>query len=236
MSVDNSVETVENPFSGTKLDNFHLGVFAKQPIPGQVKTRLTPPLSSSEAAELYEVALAETLARCQAAGLAPVLFYAGDRSYFVKTFAGVELAPQASGDLGCRLHDAMSRLLGNSACRGAALIGSDSPDLPIAVLQEAFTALQSCDCVIAPAGDGGYVLIAMRRLCGELFEGIPWSSSDVLATTRRKAQHGGLSYREVSGWEDVDDLHSLHRLLKRSPDSRTARFAARRLAEHFAGR
>ena len=233
--MDNPVEIVENPLTDLELANLQLGVFAKQPIPGQVKTRLTPPLSSFEAAELYSVSLRETLMRCTSAGLAPVLFYSGEREYFASEFSGIELAPQVAGDLGSRLDAAMRHLLGQAACQGAVLIGSDSPDLPLTLLGEAFVTLKDADCLVAPAADGGYVLIGMRRYCGELFAQIPWSSPGVLEATRRKAQEGGLNYREIACWEDVDDLHSLHRLLKRSPWSQTARYAAKRLAEHFSG-
>jgi uncharacterized protein len=233
--VDNSVEIVENPLSDLELANLQLGVFAKQPIPGQVKTRLTPPLSTREAAELYSVSLRETLTRCTAAGLAPILFYRGDHEYFATAFPELELVPQVAGDLGSRMGAAMRHLLSQAACQGAALIGSDSPDLPLALLGEAFATLGDTDCLVAPAADGGYVLIGMRRYYGELFEQIPWSSSGVLEATRRKAREGGVNYREIACWEDVDDLHSLHRLLKRSPWSQTARYAAKRLAEYFPG-
>lgn len=232
-SVDKSVEMVENPRFDAGLAGYRLGIFAKQPVPGQVKTRLTPPLSAAEAAELYTVSLRETLDRCQSAGLAPVLFYAGDQEYFQATFTGVDLLPQVGDDLGRRMHNALGHLLAPVSCRGAALIGSDSPDLPLGVLSRAFSALATHDCVVAPAADGGYVLIAMRRLCGELFEQVPWSSAEVLEVTRRRAGQAEVSYHEIPGWEDVDDLPSLHRLLKRSPCSRTARFAARRLARLF---
>lgn len=231
--MDKPVEIVENPIFDAGLAAYRLGIFAKQPVPGQVKTRLSPPLSAAEAAELYAVSLRETLDRCQAAGLAPVLFYAGDRDYFQATFPGVELLPQVDGDLGRRMHDALRQLLAPATCRGAALIGSDSPDLPLEVLRGAFAALATHDCVVAPATDGGYVLIAMRRLCRELFEQVPWSSSEVLMVTRSKARQAGVRYQEIPGWEDVDDLPSLHRLLKRSPRSQTARFAARHLARLF---
>jgi len=226
---------VENPSFDTELAYYRLGVFAKQPIPGRVKTRLTPPLSSAEAAELYLVSLRETLERCEAAGLAPVLFYSGERDYFRTAFPEIELVPQVSGDLGVRMTAALQFMLRKSACLGGVLIGSDSPDLPLDYLREAMAALAVHDCVVAPAADGGYVLIGMRHLCGELFKRIPWSSSGVLEATRRRAERIGLSYHEISAWDDVDDLHSLHRLLKRSPLSKTAQFAARRLARHFPG-
>jgi rSAM/selenodomain-associated transferase 1 len=235
--VDKTVEMVENNSLRNKLAGCRLGVFAKQPLPGQVKTRLTPPLSPAEAAALYEISLRETLERCCAAGLAPVLFYAGNRDYFRSTFPDVELVAQVPGDLGRRMTAAMARFFQEANCRGAVLIGSDSPDMPLTLLREAFSTLldNASDCVIAPAADGGYVLIGLRHLWAELFTQVPWSSREVLAVTRIKAVNSGLRYQEISGWEDVDDLPSLQRLLKRSPQSQTARYAARCLRQLFPG-
>jgi uncharacterized protein len=235
--VDKTVEIVENTGLRAGLEGCRLGIFAKQPLPGQVKTRLIPPLSAAEAAALYEISLRETLDRCCTAGLEPVLCYAGDRDYFSAAFPDVALLPQVSGDLGRRMTAAMASFFQEASCRGAVLIGSDSPDLPLTLLRQALTALagNECDCVVAPAADGGYVLIGMRRLWAELFVQVPWSSRDVLAATRVKAAQSDLRYRELSGWEDVDDLLSLRRLLKRSPQSLTARYAAMCLTQHFPG-
>lgn len=205
-----------------------LGIFAKEPVPGQVKTRLCPPLSTDEAAELYRTSLEETVAAMRGGPFSLVLFYAGRKEYFRKTFPGLPLIPQAEGDLGLRLDQALAALLmrGHVA---AALIGSDSPDLPPTRVEEAFTALKHADCVTAPAADGGYVLIGERRHHPELFYDIPWSTPRVLAATRLQVARLGIDYRELAPWEDVDDLESLKRLLQRSPRSTTAEFTRARL-------
>lgn len=231
--VDNSVEVVENLKGDLQLAGCRLGIFAKQPVPGRVKTRLTPPLTPQEAAEFYEISLKETLSRCQAAGLAPVLFFVGEASYFSEHFSGIERRPQVGGDLGERMAVALEGLLAEADCQAAALIGSDSPDLPLELIGEAFTVLRQRQNVVVPARDGGYTLIGMRSLRRELFKAIPWSSSEVLAVTRRRAEQDGIELVELAEWEDVDDLHSLQRLLQRSPWSLTARYAARQLTRHF---
>lgn len=209
-----------------------VGIFAKQPRPGQVKTRLCPPLSHLEAAELYRVSLEETVQRLAAGPFTPVLFYAGELDYFRTTFPGLLLCPQGEGDLGQRMERALLTLL-QAGCRSALLVGSDSPDLPLALLESAFTALETVAAVVSPAADGGYVLIGESRHHPELFREIPWSSDLVLGLTRQRAAAAGIPLRELAGWEDVDDLDSLRALLQRSPDSATAGHARQRLGSYL---
>ncbi|ALC18282.1 hypothetical protein DSOUD_3568 [Desulfuromonas soudanensis] len=211
-----------------------LGIFAKEPLPGKVKTRLTPPLSATQAAELYRLSLKETVEALSGGSFSPVIFYAGDPEYFRTAFPQVPLVSQGPGDLGMRLSRALGALLG--AGEGAALVGSDSPDLPATLVKEALSALSRAEVVTIPARDGGYVLIGERRHHPELFRQIPWSTAAVLSETRARAEACGLSYLEVGAWEDIDDRPSLERFLRRSPDSATARFAAPILAGAAEGR
>lgn len=211
-----------------------IGIFAKEPRPGEVKTRLSPPLSPAQAAALYRVCLEETVARLGAVPFGLVLVHDGDGAFFRRVFPGVALLPQGEGDLGARMERTLARLL-RDGHEAAVLVGSDSPDLPLWLIEAAFTALREAETVTVPAGDGGYVLIGESRHRPELFAGIPWSSGGVLAATRRRAAALQLAYREVGFWEDVDDVPSLRRLLARSPASATARFARRELDRHLAG-
>jgi hypothetical protein len=160
-----------------------------------------------------------------------VLFHAGEADFFRSAFPGARLLPQGEGDLGERMERALRTLLAGG-CEAAALIGSDTPDLPIALVEAAFTALREIDVVVTPARDGGYVLVGERRHVPELFRNIPWSTAGVLAATRQRVADLSIDYREVGGWEDVDDLPSLRRLLARSPDSAAARHAARLLTQY----
>ncbi|OEU74487.1 MAG: hypothetical protein BA869_00535 [Desulfuromonadales bacterium C00003107] len=207
-----------------------LGIFAKQPVAGRVKTRLCPPLSPQQAAELYRTCLQETVAAMAEAPAERVIFYDGDAAYFQKTFPGLRLVPQCEGegDLGQRLDRAFAQLF-TEGCSAAALIGSDSPDLPASLVSAAFKALTHCDLAVAPALDGGYVLIGQSRHVPELFQDMPWSNPALWSETRRRAEQLGLAYRELDAWEDLDDLASLKRLLLRSPHSRTAHLADRLL-------
>lgn len=236
--MDKSVERVDKPATQqhpAKRPNALrpvLGIFAKEPVAGQVKTRLSPPLSMFEAADLYRVMLEETVASMRRGSFDLLLCYAGREDYFLQTFPGVPLLPQSEGDLGRRLEQALGSLLerGHPA---AVLIGSDSPDLPPAMVEEALAHLTRADCVTAPAGDGGYVLIGERRHAPELFFDIPWSTPQVLAATRHRATELGIDYRELAPWDDVDDLVSLEELLRRSPLSTTTAFVLTQLKQHF---
>ncbi|WP_305043759.1 TIGR04282 family arsenosugar biosynthesis glycosyltransferase [Geoalkalibacter sp.] len=209
-----------------------LGIFAKQPVPGQVKTRLCPPLSPEEAAALYAVSLEETVARMTAGVWRMVIFYSGSRDYFSRVFPGVPLLAQQGTDLGARLAAALSALLAAGA-RAAVLIGSDSPDLPLEHVEKAFAALAGHETVLAPAIDGGYVLIGESRHHPDLFADIPWSTAEVLPLTRRRAHAAGIALHELAPWEDLDDLAALRRLLERSPDSLTARYLQTHLAQRL---
>jgi len=205
-----------------------LGIFAKEPVAGEVKTRLTPPLSRDQAAELYRLALHETVARMTRAGFRPTLIFSGCRDYFRRSFPGLPLLPQGKGDLGERLERALSGQL-RAGFRKVVVMGSDSPDIPAGLITKAFAFLDREEVVVSPARDGGYVLIGESRHHAELFHGIPWGSDQVLAATRCRAENQGLTLFELESWEDIDDAASLERFLRRSPTSSVALYVRRDL-------
>lgn len=210
-----------------------LGIFAKQPLAGQVKTRLCPPLSGKEAAALYSVALSETVTRMrQGQGYDLVICYAGERSWFETAFPGITLMAQHGVDLGARMATALNSFLSQGYLQ-AALIGSDTPDLPLATINWAFKSLDCADLVLGPALDGGYYLIGEGVHRPELFDAIPWSSDQVLSMTKQKAQALGINAEYLSEWEDLDDFTALRRHLQRSPQGHTARFMQQQMAHHF---
>ncbi len=97
------------------------------------------------------------------------------------------------------------------------LAGSDSPDLPLRLVEEAIDHLQRSDVVIVPCRDGGYAIIGLRQPTTELFIDIPWSTPAVLEATRRRCRELGLSYHETAGWDDLDDMADLQRLVAAIP-------------------
>jgi hypothetical protein len=79
--VDKSVETVDKVSSGRGLDGMAVGIFAKEPVAGRVKTRLCPPLTPAQAAQLYRISLLETVSVMSGAGFDPVVFFCGGGAF-----------------------------------------------------------------------------------------------------------------------------------------------------------
>jgi rSAM/selenodomain-associated transferase 1 len=222
--VDNPVNKVDNSLNSQIINHSGpvIGLFAKEPLPGQVKTRLTPPLSADQACLLYRVALQETVAQLRTAGAELVICYAGRKAWFSATFPGLALLAQTGDDLGARMSNAVQALF--AAGGGPVLLaGSDSPDLPVPLVEQALAQLQETDVAIVPCHDGGYAIVGLRQPAAELFEKIPWSTSGVLEATRQRSRELGLTYSETECWDDLDVLADLQRLVVRSPESQTAR-------------
>ena len=225
------MDKVDNSVNRHIFDHYGavIGLFAKQPVPGQVKTRLTPPLSPEQACQLYKTALQESLSRLRGAEATLAICYAGERSWFQAAFPGLPLFPQRGEGLGARLAHAVRELF--AAGGGPVLLaGSDSPDLPLGLVEEAIALLPHKDVVSIPCRDGGYAVIGLRKPATQLFVDIPWSTPAVLEATRRRCSELGLSYHETAGWDDLDDLADLRRLVARSPGSLTARHIVEELA------
>jgi glycosyltransferase A (GT-A) superfamily protein (DUF2064 family) len=145
-------------------------IMCKTPIPGQSKTRLSPPLLPAECANLsacFISDLAHTIeGLVKQGGVAGYAVYtpAGSESALLELLPpGFKLLLQCEGSFGVRLLHGISGLL-EAGHRGAILINSDSPTLPMSVLDSAAEALQGDDCVVlSPAIDGGYTLIGLTR-------------------------------------------------------------------------
>jgi hypothetical protein len=124
----------------------------------------------------------------------------------------MEAFPQRGSDLGERMSDAFQQTL---ACGYdvAAIIGTDSPDIPVAYLEEAFRRLEDekVDAIFGPSEDGGYYLIAMRKLHIELFQNVPWSSREVRRKSLENAEQASLKASLLPTWHDLDTVDDLHR-------------------------
>lgn len=222
--MENPVEKVENSRTEQAKKQI-LGIFAKQPVPGRVKTRLCPPLTAQQAADLYLVSLQETVARTRALTCCDLaICYSGDRDWFAANFTGVCLVPQYGDGLGERMAQRLSSWL-TEGYQAAVLIGSDAPDVPIDWIEQAFRALEGADLVHGPALDGGYYLVGEATHHDQLFSGIAWSTGKVLEQTLATAKSLGLSSKLLPVWDDLDDIAALRRLIERSPHSTTAQWA-----------
>ena len=200
----------------TGPDASALVVFAKAPQPGRVKTRLAPLLGEYRAARLHARMIESTLRKALRARFARVELHCAPHarhSIFVRLGRRHSLAlrTQAGGDLGERMHRAFERAL--RTAKVVVLVGTDCPVLRIADLRAAARALQGgADAVLAPAEDGGYALIGLRRTSPRLFSGIEWGGGSVLADTRRRLRELGWRWRELRTVWDVDRPGDYRRL------------------------
>ncbi len=191
-------------------------MFAKQPLPGRVKTRLTPPLSPDQAAELYRCMLDDTLAKvAELPDTVRLLMYEeqpGAADYFRQTATGCRLHPQCGDDLGERMANAFG-LAFAKGYQAAVIIGTDSPDLPLSLIVAAFRKLEQTDidAVYGPSEDGGYYLLGLKRVYAELFRDIPWSSVGVLEKSLARAERTGIQTELLPPWYDVDTAADLQR-------------------------
>jgi rSAM/selenodomain-associated transferase 1 len=190
-------------------------IFAKAPIPGQVKTRLIPALGAAGAARLHRRLVWQQLERLAPAGIAPLqLWVTPDVSHaFIRALAGrfgLSLHSQSGIDLGERMHHAAGWAQRYS--EAVVLVGTDCPALDAAYVVSALEALAVEDAVLGPAEDGGYALLGLRRAAPELFRDIPWGGERVAAITRARMRELGWRWRELPVLWDVDRPADLTRL------------------------
>jgi rSAM/selenodomain-associated transferase 1 len=209
------------------MDDTALVIMAKRPSVGQAKSRLSPALTPSEAAALYEALLLDTIEL--AGGLEEVQLAIAitppDALDYFRCISPPRtvLLPVAGADIGECLNETLGWLLGDGHAKAMA-INSDGPTLPITFLQQARARLEDdeIDVVLGPSEDGGYYLIGLKQPHPGLFEGISWSTSRVSNQTLAKAEAMGLEVAQLPTWYDVDSPAELDRLraeLPTLPDS-----------------
>jgi len=187
-------------------------VFAKAPRPGLVKTRLSPPLSLDQSADLYEQMLADVLeasARFAAEfDLEPVLaFHPPDAvgELIHRAPPGFRLQVQRGFGLAERMANAFAEGAAAGA-RWVLLRGSDSPALTCRQVETAVTRLKAGDdLVLTPDEGGGYAMVGLREPCPELFD-VPMSTQDMLGLTLEIANRLGLTSSVTSPAFDVDTV------------------------------
>ena len=182
-------------------------LFAKEPVPGAVKTRLQSLMSAADAARLYEAmlldcatALHTTSAKTKVIAFAPV--DAEDALRTLLTPIGVfEYVPQPDGDLGERMEGLMQWAFARGAER-VVIVGSDSPSLPAAYIDEGLALLREKEVVLGPSTDGGYYLVGRRKGESRIFQDVAWSTGMVLRQTLERL--GEQSLGVLPPWYDVD--------------------------------
>jgi len=200
-----------------KRTDCRLIVFAKAPIPGEVKTRLLPLLDAETAAALYEELVLHCLSTAVEAEVGPVDLWCAsskDHPFFIRCCERfpIERCQQTSGDIGRRMAHAFHAAL--EKADSALLMGSDCPSLTCADLKEARRCLRlNNHAVIGPAEDGGYVLLGLRQCDPKLFEGISWGTESVLEETRERLRRLGWHWHELPERWDVDRPEDVRRLV-----------------------
>lgn len=191
-----------------------LAIFARVPVHGRVKTRLAAGVGADAALRAYEALLASTLRNLASrrATFEPEIWVDGDVDAFARwQRRNAAIGPrelrfpligQCAGDLGQRMAWAFDQGV-------HVLVGTDIPEMTASYVEEAVAALRAADLVLGPTEDGGYCLIGMNSPRPELFEGIPWGTADVLASTLHAAST--LRVELLDAMWDVDDAQDLER-------------------------
>lgn len=183
-----------------------IGIFAKPPQPGLVKTRLIPDIGAEKATEVYRFCLEYTLAVARQSGLDYQLFLTGPSDDPV--FQDEPYRLQKGADLGERMHHSLQEMLRNDA-DAAIIIGTDCLDMTQRHLQRAAQALSDHELVLLPAIDGGYALIGGSKIDARLFEGVEWSSERVYQQTTENAERLGYRVQSLESVRDIDTLQDL---------------------------
>lgn len=195
-----------------------IAILAKAPIPGLAKTRLIPAIGAHAAAVLQERLTERAVETAVAADTGPVTLWCSpslDQTSFqdLAWRFPIVLKQQPDGDLGDRMLGAIAAQNGPTL-----LIGTDCPALAPEHLRAAAAALENSDVVLIPAEDGGYVLIGARAVHLNLFSGIAWGTSSVLAETRTRMAALSLKAVELPALWDVDTEADLDRFETMFPE------------------
>lgn len=197
----------------------NLLVLAKEPRPGRVKTRLCPPCSPPDAAELAAASLADTLAAAQGCGADDVVLALDGRPGEWLP-AGISVVPQGSGGLDQRLACAWAQVTGPTV-----QIGMDTPQLTPAALADALDALvrPHVDATFGPALDGGWWAVGLREPDPRAFLGIAPSRPDTGRRQRHRLRQMGLRLADLPPVRDVDDIDDARAVAAEAPGTAFAR-------------
>jgi hypothetical protein len=191
-------------------------LFVRFPEKGRVKTRLAASVGDETAVRLYEnfvLDAIDTLSGCPRPFI--ISFHPPSSAGRVASWLGDHrYMPQRGADLGERMKNAFLSVFETGVSK-ALLMGSDVPDLPPSVIEEAFSALGGNGAVLGPALDGGYYLIGFNKnaFVPGAFEGIAWGAPSVFRDTMRALE--GVRVHVLPRWRDVDTVEDLDALFLR---------------------
>ena len=191
-------------------------VLAKEPVAGRVKTRLSPPLTPEQSAQVAAAALADTLDAVRCTPVATRVLVVDGRV----SAHGFACVPQVDGDLDARLGAAFD----DAAGRGlpALLVGMDTPQLTPGMLEHACRALLEHPAVLGRAEDGGWWALGLQRPVGSLLRGVPTSRDDTGALQAARLLDAGLAVHQLAVLRDVDTVQDALAVAALAPASRFA--------------
>jgi len=184
-------------------------IFIKNPVAGEVKTRLGASIGSTNALQVYKKLLSHTREIAVQVKCDREIWYSSmiDRrdSWNSDLF---EKKLQQGRNLGVRMSGAFQQAF-EAGYEKAVIIGSDCPELEPQHIEDAFDALRSQDAVIGPSEDGGYYLLGMKKYTPEIFSDIEWSTSSVFEETKRHFEQLGLTCKTLEVLNDIDTIEDL---------------------------
>ena len=184
-------------------------LFAKAPLAGRVKTRLSPPLSPELAARLHDAFVRDTLESLHSLDNSADVELHTDIPTDAWTDIAVPRKLQHEGDLGLKMLQALDDAL-KAGRERVMIVGSDSPTLPAGHLELLLRTPD--DVALGPTLDGGFYAIACTRVHPSMFDCVVWSVLDTLERTVRSIRACGLSVAQGAAWYDVDTPGDLERL------------------------
>ncbi|MFH1029038.1 MAG: TIGR04282 family arsenosugar biosynthesis glycosyltransferase [Pseudomonadota bacterium] len=194
-------------------------LFAREPLPGRVKTRLAQAIGEHAALELYRAMLLDVLEISRKLPDVDIVVYWDCEEKTLPLLAEIYQCSsrrQITGDLGQRMQAAFVEMFADGF-ESCCIIGSDAPDLPLSYIRDAYQLLenQRTDAVFGPSADGGYYLLGLKRLFPLFFHGIDWSTSHVLRQSLDGARTGGAVTQLLPVWHDIDTMEDLNAFIKR---------------------
>jgi rSAM/selenodomain-associated transferase 1 len=195
-----------------------LVMFVKFPERGEVKSRLSQSLGEEIATDLYRCFIEDLLEKlAQGAYRFRMAFHPEGKEHEIREMfgGGFSYMPQKGKDLGERMKHAFIRCFSEGVC-SVVVIGSDSPDLLLRIIKEAFSALENHDAVLGPSADGGYYLIGFRResFNPHVFGGLAWGSETVFQETMNIFRMDRTLVHVLPVWLDIDRSEDIEFLLK----------------------
>jgi len=192
-------------------------VIAKAPVPGRVKTRLTPPCTPEQAARIAAAAIADTLAAVAAVEREArrIVVLDGEPGPWIPD--GFDVIAQRGDGLAERLAAAFA-----DAGGPAFLVGMDTPQVTPELLAAGLDAVRDGDAAFGAALDGGYWGIGLREPDARVFEDVPMSEDNTGAVQRARLAILGLQTAVLPPLRDIDTIEDARAVAREAPDGRLA--------------